>query len=150
MKACPFCAEDIQDAAIVCKHCRCNLSSMPTVPTKRRPRAWIIAAGVIGTLSLGVLYIWGTSAYSADLPRAFDLVSAVEKDGVIKNRQCKPNRTVFVRSAWLRLPSEQTRRGVMLALARICIANDGGPTMSLVDPDTGATFAMFNGWDIER
>jgi hypothetical protein len=65
MKKCPFCAEDIQDAAIFCKHCKREIPSResPTAgsgPTAKKVNPILILAAV-GILVAVVLDTWDFS-----------------------------------------------------------------------------------------
>ena len=62
MKKCPFCAEDIQDAAIKCKHCGEFLTSAPPNPVEAklpwyfRTSFIIFAVCSVGPLALPLIW----------------------------------------------------------------------------------------------
>lgn len=147
-KRCPFCAEEIQAAAVVCKHCHRDLPAAggAAPATAKAPRRGAGKWVLLGILALGGWFVYyvATSSASVSLPDAERVVDSLRSDKVLTDLDCDLHRATMSDAAWQQL-SSRLQRNVMLALSRVCMRSGNRLDFTLHSARSGRPMAEFDG-----
>ena len=158
VKTCPYCSEELHNAASACRFCGLTLAvaltpastlvpgSSPPAPLPKDGMGFLLTLlglALVVLFSLNGYRTESSTAPSANIQRrAKAVVERDKKSGLIRRYTCVDQDALVDPGLWSLLHQEG-KRGLAMSLAALCHGRVTGYRMTIKDADGGGTLASF-------